>query len=307
MNLREWALPVYTILIQLVTGMFLVLWIMRAVFHKEDNEKDLDEFVKIPVLIFFFTIVLGSIGAHFHLSHPLKSFLALSNLKTSWLSREIFFTSLMTLFTAVLLVRLWITGGSFRSKTILGWLAIVFGVITIWCMAFIYLLPTQVAWNSGATVFSYFGTMLLLGVTSLAVILLLDLGFTSTYNPESAFKKAFIFKKSALAFLITVFLAAIWVASANLYQVSILKNSPLESGQTSFLLLQQLYRPLVVFRIVLLVIGIAFFIVSSVRAMISRQEPNEIIVPMYLACLFVMIGEILERFLFYAVHVRIGI
>lgn len=307
MNLREWALPVYTVLIQLVTGMFLVLWVIRAVFHNEDNEKDLDELVKIPVLIFLFTLVVGNLGAHFHLSHPFKSFLAINNLKTSWLSREILFTLLTTLFTAALMVQLWITGGSFRSKTILGWISIVFGLATIWCMAFIYLLPTQVAWNTGATVFSYFGTTLLVGVTSLTVILLLDIGFTNTHNPESASKKVTIFKKSVRAFLITAFFAAIWVILANSYQVSVLKNSTLESGQTSLLLLQQVYHPLVIFREVLLGIGIAFFIFSSYRIALNRKEPSEIFVPVYLACLFVMVGEILERFLFYAVHVRIGI
>jgi DMSO reductase anchor subunit len=29
--------------------------------------------------------------------------------------------------------------------------------------------------------------------------------------------------------------------------------------------------------------------------------------PIYIACIMVMVGEILERFLFYASHVRIGI
>jgi hypothetical protein len=32
-----------------------------------------------------------------------------------------------------------------------------------------------------------------------------------------------------------------------------------------------------------------------------------LILPVYLACMFVLIGEILGRFPFYATHVRIGI
>ena len=66
MNLREWALPGYTILIQLATGMFFVLWIIRTFSRTEENEKDLDELAKIPILIIFFTILIAIIGSHFH-------------------------------------------------------------------------------------------------------------------------------------------------------------------------------------------------------------------------------------------------
>lgn len=307
MNFREWALPIYTILIQLVTGMFFFLWLIRALLHDKDNEQDLDDMAKIPVLIFLFTILVANLGAHLHLSHPFKSFLALSNLKNSWLSREIAFTLLMTLFTAALLVRLWLTGGTFRSKTILGWAAIGCGVCTVWSMGYIYLLPTQVAWNTSATLFSYFGTMLLLGAISLAVILLMDIGFTGTQNPENAAKKISFFRRSLNGFLVAAVISAVWVVAANVYQVTILQQSPLESAQTSYQLLQQLYRPLVILRLVLLVVGLICFVTCSIRAIAKRKDLSEMMGPVYLACLAVMVSEILERFLFYAIHVRIGI
>lgn len=307
MNLREWALPAYTILIQLVTGMFFFLWLFRTMFHNKENEKSLDEIAKIPVAIFLFTIGVANIGAHFHLSHPLKSFLALSNIMNSWLSREIAFTLLMTIFTVVLFVRLWFTGGSFRSKTILGWVAVLFGLATVFSMSFIYLLPTQAAWNISATVFSYFGTTLLLGITSLAVILLMDIGFSETFKPEYQAAKIEFFKQSLRWFVIFAVISAVLVLSANVYQVSFLQQNPLESAQTSYRLLQELYQPLVILRVILLSIGLVFFVIFSILGVINRRALSDLMGPIYLACLFVMVGEILERFLFYAVHVRIGI
>ncbi|MCB2179525.1 dimethyl sulfoxide reductase anchor subunit [bacterium] len=307
MNLREWALPVYTILMQLVTGMFFFLWLFRTMMHKEDNEEELDEIAKIPVMIFLFTIVVANLGAHFHLSNPLKSFLALRNFANSWLSREIAFTLLMTFVTIALVVRLWWTGGSFRSKTILGWVATLFGGATVLSMSFIYLLPTQAAWNTSATVFSYFGTTLLLGVVSLAVILLMDIGFSETHNPDFQDAKTAFYKRTLKWLLIFAVVASIWVASANIYQVAFLRQSTLESAKTSYQLLLQLYRPLVILRMILLVLGLACFVICSLKGFRNRRPLIEMMGPVYLACLFVMVGEILERFLFYAVHVRIGI
>jgi anaerobic dimethyl sulfoxide reductase subunit C (anchor subunit) len=263
--------------------------------------------VKIPVLILFFTIVMAMIGSHFHLSRPFMSFLALSNFRTSWLSREITFTLVFFLLTAALLSRLWLSEEGHRIVTILGWAAVTFGLVTVWCMAFIYLLPTQVAWNSAATLFSYYGTTLLLGVISLFVILLMDIRFSANYDKALAEKKAAVVKRSLLGFVIVAVVAAVWVAGANLHQISLLRGIDHESAQTSLRLLLGLYRPLLYLRFLLLVLGLGCFVICSLRTLLKKRALNDMIVPVYVACLFVMIGEILERFLFYATHVRIGL
>jgi len=308
MNLREWALPVYTILLQMVAGMFVTLWIVRTVAELKGQDKDfINAFVKVPVLILFFTIVMSMIGSHFHLSRPMMSFLAVSNFRTSWLSREITFTLGFFVLTTALLSRLWLSEGGHKIVSILGWAAVTFGLVTVGCMAFIYLLPTQVAWNSTATLFSYYGTTLLLGVISLFVILLMDIRFSETYDKELAEKKANTVKNSLLGFVIAAIVASIWVVGANLHQIVLLRGIDHESAQTSLRLLLGLYKPLLYLRFILLVLGLGCFVFCSLRTIIKNRALNDMIVPVYVACLFVMIGEILERFLFYATHVRIGI
>ena len=56
MNLREWALPVYTILQQLATGALLVLWVIRAASRSNFNPTDIDEFNRNPILVIAFTV-----------------------------------------------------------------------------------------------------------------------------------------------------------------------------------------------------------------------------------------------------------
>ncbi len=86
MNVREWALPVYTILIQMAVGMLLVLWTLRLFGNKRYGKERIDQIVRDPLIIIIATIILGVIGAHFHLSRPYLSFLAVRNFRTSWLS-----------------------------------------------------------------------------------------------------------------------------------------------------------------------------------------------------------------------------
>src|SRR5450759_773392 len=91
MNIREWALPVYTILTQMAVGALFVLWVIRTVWNLKYGKEYVDQVLKIPILIILVTAIAGIIGAHFHLSKPYLSFLALLNFKSSWLSREVGF------------------------------------------------------------------------------------------------------------------------------------------------------------------------------------------------------------------------
>jgi DMSO reductase anchor subunit len=179
MNLREWALPVYTILMQLAIGALFSLWVIRTLSDSKYGKEKMDQITTVPVLIIFSTIVLAMIGSHFHLSKPFLSFLAIRNFRYSWLSREIVFTIFVFIFTGLLLFMLRFGKGYHRLKLGLGWGAILAGFATVYCMASIYLLPTQIAWNSFATIISYYAVMLLLGTTSLIVILLMDLRFSA--------------------------------------------------------------------------------------------------------------------------------
>jgi DMSO reductase anchor subunit len=307
MNLREWALPVYTILMQLAIGALLSLWVIRMLnSFKYGNEK-MDRFTTVPVLIIFSTVVLAIIGAHFHLSKPYLSVFAILNFRYSWLSREIVFTIVVFICTGLLLLMLRFVNGYHRLKIGLGWGAILAGFATIYCMASIYLLPTQVAWNSSVTMFSYYAVMILLGTISLMVILLMDLRFSARESPEDLDIRLQIIKRSSVWLTLATTIAALLGIALGLYQIGLLQSADLESAQASLKLILELYRPLLVMRIGLTIIGVTWLVVVVSYFINTKRSFMNLLGPVYIACIMVLIGEILERFLFYATHVRIGI
>jgi anaerobic dimethyl sulfoxide reductase subunit C (anchor subunit) len=307
MNLREWALPVYTVLMQLAIGALLSLWVIRTLNSSKYDKEQMERITRIPALIIFITILLAMIGSHFHLSRPYLSFLAVRNFRHSWLSREIVFTVLVFICALLLLLLLWFRKGYHRLKLGLGWGAILAGIVTIYCMARIYLLPTQVSWNSTATIFSYYAITLLLGTTSLIVILLMDLRFSARQEPADLDARLQIFKRSIVWLTGVATLAGAVVISLGFYQIELLQNSEMPSAQASLHLILNLYKPLLIMRVGLTALGIAW-LVGVVSYFLKTQRPvMNLLGPIYIACIMVMVGEILERFLFYASHVRIGI
>jgi anaerobic dimethyl sulfoxide reductase subunit C (anchor subunit) len=307
MNLREWALPVYTILMQVAIGALFSLWVIRTLSGRKYGQEKMDQITIIPVLIIFSTIIMAMIGSHFHLSKPYLSFLAIRNFRYSWLSREIVFTIIVFIFTGLLLLILRFVKGYYFLKLGLGWGGILAGFAAIYCMASIYLLPSQIAWNSFVTILSYFGVMLLLGTTSLMVIFLMDLRFSSGEAPQELDIRIQIIKKSSIWLTVVATLAAILVIFLGLFQIKLLRSADLESAQVSLKLLLELYRPLLIMRIVLTIVGVAWLVTVVSYFIRTRVSFMQMLEPVYIACIMVMIGEILERYLFYATHVRIGI
>jgi DMSO reductase anchor subunit len=68
-----------------------------------------------------------------------------------------------------------------------------------------------------------------------------------------------------------------------------------------------IYRPLFSIHLGLMFAGVALFVLTAWMLHRNKKLVYELVTPTYLACLLVIISEILGRFLFYATHVRTGI
>lgn len=307
MNLREWALPIYTTLMQISAGAFVFLWAIRAGAYRVLDREQVENTLPIPVLIIFSTILAAMIGAHFHLSKPYLSFLALLNIRRSWLSREIAFTVLFFLSVSGVLYLSWGSNRRMGLKTVLGWAATAFSSATIFCMAKIYQLPTQITWNSYTTIIFYFGTVFILGPLSLLVILLMDYRFSQIRNLNGVEVRQTIIRQFTPWIVATIVAAALLVAALTVIQVVILQKVDHPSAQMSLRLMLELYRPVLVLRFVLLLAGVSLIVASWRRLRREKTPLSSLIAPVYLACVLVLVSEILGRFLFYATHVRVGI
>jgi anaerobic dimethyl sulfoxide reductase subunit C (anchor subunit) len=306
MNVREWALPVYTILMQMAIGALFVLWIIRWLAGSKFKPGEIDRIVRNPTLVIVFTAAAAMIAAHFHLSRPFQSFLAILNFRTSWLSREIAFS---VLFFWLLMGLLYLTYFDTRRRkltTALGWVAILIGSILVYCMASIYLLPTQVAWNSTSVIVSFYATTLMLGAVALACLMVLDLKFAEIQKSDDVEVRAQLIKSSLAGLAVAAISLALLSIAITYLQMYLLGQGGL-IARTSLKLILDLYLPLLVMRQVLLISASLFLGYAVYRMYRLKLMPQNMLISVYLSCLLILVGEIVGRFLFYATHIRVGL
>ena len=107
--------------------------------------------------------ILGLLASFLHLGSARNAWYALSNLRSSWLSREIFFAMLFTSGVSLFSV----LGANTRPGLAIVVLYVMTGfsgLALIYCMISIYRLRTVPRWNSPVTELSFWTTTLLLGI-----------------------------------------------------------------------------------------------------------------------------------------------
>jgi len=305
MNIREWTLPVYTILMQISVGAHFLLWVIRARAGSRFSPVEMDKVIRNPVLVIWFTALVAMIGSHFHLSRPFHSIFALMNFKSSWLSREIVFSILFFLTTLVV----WYLSRyhSNRPKLIagVGWLGIFWGLLLVYCMARIYLIPTQTAWNSVTVIISFYVTTLLLGCATIMCLLILDMMFSEIQHMDASLQVQFV--KHSFGGLTGVMLLAAAASLAVVFvQIALLGQGDI-TARTSLRLLIELYLPLLLIRLLLLVIASLYLAFSVSQLYRNKSTPQSLMMPVYLSSMMIFVAEIVGRFLFYATHIRTGL
>lgn len=305
-NLREWALPIYTIMMQMSAGSMLVLWVIYTLALRRHGPIIANKLTKNPMLIIFITVATAMVGSHYHLSRPAFSLFAVLNFGSSWLSREVGFTVIFALLVGLLLALIYLRPQAVKAHLVVGWGAVTLGIITVYAMSRVYLLPTQIAWNTVATPIAFFCAMALLGIMGVTIILLINL-YLSTLNKDTDLA---LMRDVTQQVLYTSSWVAIGVASVELanygFQIMDLFNRGV-TAHASLDLLLGLYRVLFTIRIVLLICGVTALVIVALWQRRRRKPLVRYLKPIYLTFLTVLISEVLGRFLFYAVHVRTGI
>ena len=167
--LKEWTLVAFTIAGQTAVGVFVVFhlpFLFRGRLPGSGWRLTWIFTLAIVVLI----TALAAFASFFHLHHPLRARYALSNLRTSWLSREILFELSFGAFVAL---EAWLAYVRPASRGTL-WPVIVAaglaGALFIVSMARLYMLPALPAWSGAYTPLSFLLTTLVLGAVGTEVI-----------------------------------------------------------------------------------------------------------------------------------------
>jgi anaerobic dimethyl sulfoxide reductase subunit C (anchor subunit) len=167
MKTKEWALIINSLMLQLAVGTITLIALFRG-FASGEASSEMAVNITTQGLFLVGPIgVAGIIAAFFHLGNPARAIRALSNIKTSWLSREIFFTNVF--------LGLWFITYALeflgKPNTLFLWLSVVAGFVALWSMASIYYVTKRPGWFSANTYVGFFGTAVIFGSASMALML----------------------------------------------------------------------------------------------------------------------------------------
>jgi len=281
MNAKEWPLLVFTLVMQLSVGMVLIydLFLLFPLYRTR---------VEIParfqwILVMALAAAIAGIFVSFmHLGHPMNAARTLANLSESWLSREILCLLVFTglLFLATLLHFLYPASG--RSLKWLVDLTALTGIILIYSMSRIYMIPSQPVWNHLFTPIGFYLTTVAFGS---AILLLFQIN-SGSWASQKALSVLTISAIACLIIMIPVFLTWIEIAGSS-------------SGLTLAVLLRDNMTWFYLRMIFLLVAaGCSVWTMLTIRS--AMVHNGYLFVPAILTLMAVIASQVLDRFLFYA-------
>lgn len=180
--LKEWPLVAFTIAGQMAAGAFLLLFPLLFLSPAGTAWNGTARGTALVVWGTAFGLIAIATGlSFFHLHHPVRAYRALANLRTSWLSREIFFELAFMVFVALAFVLVWTrhTSGSFL-RTVMAAAALA-AILFLVSMSRLYGLGSVPPWDSAYIGMSFFLTTAILGAMATAWITRSPLGNGRSY------------------------------------------------------------------------------------------------------------------------------
>ena len=307
MNVHDWALITFTVLTQMSVGTVWALGIAHYFAVRKYGMEEADRLSDRALLAVIPVVVLAFLASLLHLGDPLSAPRAVTNLGSSWLSREIFTGVLFAGLTVVFAFLQWRKIGSFGMRNVIAWLAALVGLALVWSEAMVYYsLPSQPAWNSLATPVTFFVTTFLLGA--------LAVGAAFVANYASLKGKADVKEEAQRTLLgeclrwiaiVAVVLLGVELVVLPLYLGSLAVGT--QAGLESVQMMIGPFGSALALRLILAFVGAGVFAVFLYQNARSVGQEKVLGNLAYAAFVMVLAAEVLGRFMFYAAHVRIGI
>jgi len=306
MDIREWALIFFTILAQMAVGSFLVLGVVHFFATRQAGEAEADRLSQRALLAIGPVIVLSLIVSLFHLGNPINAVRAVTNLGTSWLSREILGSVLFTVLGGAFAIMQWRKLSTFTVRNLVAWAAALVGLVLVFVMSQVYNLPVQPAWNTLATPISFYATTLLLGALAMGAAFAANYAYLQRAEPSpSATQGALLRGALRWIALSALVLLVVELVTAPLQLAYLAGGAPAAAASAALITGQ--YAVVFGLRLVLVFIGAGVLAAFLYRNAMSAGREKLLINLAYLTFALVLIGEVLGRFLFYAAHVKIGL
>jgi anaerobic dimethyl sulfoxide reductase subunit C len=172
-TLRELALVSFTLLMQTSVGIVLVVAALPALQASHTKSGGLWPLIgrlDTPLGVAAAAAALGLLASLLHLGQPILAWLALANVRGSWLSREV----ALALVFVVALAAMALAQAGDRSAPSLrvaaSGLAAVVGLALVFAMTRLYMIGGQPAWDRFTTPATFFASTLLLGLVAVIAL-----------------------------------------------------------------------------------------------------------------------------------------
>ncbi|MAT98640.1 MAG: hypothetical protein CL608_15970 [Anaerolineaceae bacterium] len=306
MEVHQLSLITFTILTQMSVGSFLILGLVHFFVARKADMAQADRMSDRALLAIGPVVVLAMLASLFHLGNPINAPRAVTNFATSWLSREILFSVVFVVLGGAFAVMQWRKIASFAVRNVIAWIATVVGLGSVYSMSQIYMLETQPAWNSWATVVSFFATMLLLGLLAVGAALVANYAFVKRQDSDCAEVQCALLRDTLRWIAVTaVLVLGVELVVAPIYLTTLSVGSA--AAQESARMMIEDFGVLLGLRLGLAFIGagvFGFFLYQNASSPGRERIMGNLV---YAAFALVLVSELLGRFLFYATRVSIGI
>lgn len=160
------SLVIFTLLVQFAAGLTIMEYAADATGMLHGRDKKTEKRIPGAALLL---MIFGLIASFTHLGYPLNAVNALSNLGSSWMSREIAVVSLMIFVLALMFSGYFLKADWLRSRSI-RFISLLVAVSLIYIMIRVYSLPTMKYLRHPSLAADFIAATIWGGVTLLVII-----------------------------------------------------------------------------------------------------------------------------------------
>lgn len=306
MNVKEWALVIFTILAQMSVGAFWVLGVLHAYAARKAGVEEADRMSDRALLGIIPVLALGMLASLLHLGSPFSAYKAVTNVGSSWLSREILFGVLFLVFGALYVFLQWRKVGPVSVRSVVSWVAALCGAGLVYSMANVYMLYPQPGWNTLFTPLSFFVTTLLLGALAIGAALVWNYSQVEKHSPDCADVQCDLMRDSLRWISVaSIVLLGIQLVALPIYLSYLSVGN--SAATTTLRMMFSSYGLLFTLRLALVFVGAGVFAVFLYQNASSGGQVKNLGSMTYSAFVVVLAAEIMARYLFYATQVQVGL
>jgi anaerobic dimethyl sulfoxide reductase subunit C (anchor subunit) len=308
MQINEWSLIIFTTIMQMAVGSFVILGGVHFFASRRYSEKDAELLSDRALLAIGPVVALALLVTLLHLGNPLNAPQAIGNLGSSWLSREIGLALVFSIGGAVFAFMQWRKIGSPSIRKALALAVAAVGLVLVYAMSQVYQLPTVPAWDSLATPVSFFLTAFLLGALAISAAFVAAYWYLGRKGSLAKSDIQFDILATTLRYiaLLSLVLLGVQFVVIPLYLAQMAVNPSAAAGQSMAILLNQ-HGVWFGLRLVLLFVGAGLFALFVYLNATSEAKARIAGYLTLAAFVLVLASEIIGRFLFYSSMVRIGL